>query len=78
MGHDQRRKGYGTDATRLTLNYASTAHGLHRVEAEIFEYNEPSIRLARRVGFTEFGRARQGHWAGGRNWDVLLFDMLRE
>ncbi|CAN5767810.1 hypothetical protein BH23CHL2_BH23CHL2_25060 [soil metagenome] len=42
----------------------------------MFEYNEPSIRHARKVGFREFGRARQAHWASGRYWDVLLFDML--
>ena len=42
----------------------------------MFEYNEPSIRLARKVGFQEFGRAREAHWTSGRYWDVLLFDML--
>jgi RimJ/RimL family protein N-acetyltransferase len=76
MEADCRRKGYGTEATRLTLDYAFTAQGLHRVQARVFAYNEPSQRMLRRVGFTEFGRAREARWAGGRYWDVLMFDIL--
>jgi RimJ/RimL family protein N-acetyltransferase len=78
MDYTRRRKGYGTEAALLTLDYAFTAQGLHRVMARVFEYNEPSIRLARKLGFTQFGRARQAHWAGGRYWDVLLYDMLHD
>ena len=78
MERDYRGKGYGTEAALLTLDYAFTALGLHRVSTRVFEYNEPSIRLAERVGFTRIGRARQAHWAGGRYWDVLLFDLLHD
>lgn len=55
LEHDCRCKGYGTEATMLTLDYAFTALGMHRVHARAFEYNKPSIRLARKVGFREFG-----------------------
>ena len=78
MEPELRNRGYGTEATLLTLDYAFTALGLHRVSTRIFEFNEVSIELAKRVGFTQIGRARQAHWAGGRYWDVLLFDLLRD
>ncbi len=78
MEHDCRRKDYGYEAARLTLDYAFTALGLHRVEAQVYAYNTASIGLTRKLGFTQFGRARQSHWASGRYWDTLLFDMLRD
>lgn len=78
LEHDCRLKGYGTEAALLTLDYAFTVQGFHRVMARVFEYNVPSIGLARKLGFTQYGRARQAHWAGGQYWDTLLFDMLRD
>jgi len=78
MEHEHRRKGFGAEATRLTLDFAFTALGLHRVQAEVFAYNEPSIQLAHKVGFRAVGRLREARWAGDRYWDVLLFDMLQQ
>lgn len=53
---DYRGCGYGTEATRLTLDYAFTALGLHSVGLEIWEYNLAAQRAYTKAGFRELGR----------------------
>jgi RimJ/RimL family protein N-acetyltransferase len=74
--HDCWGKGYGTEATRLILDYAFTVLGLHNVMLRVFSYNERAIRAYRRVGFREIGRRRQAQRVGGHAHDVVYMDCL--
>jgi RimJ/RimL family protein N-acetyltransferase len=74
--HDCWGKGYGTEATRLTLDYAFHALGLHNVMLRVFSYNERAIRVYRRVGFREIGRRRQAQRVGSQVYDVVLMDYV--
>jgi diamine N-acetyltransferase len=74
--HDCWGKGYGTEATRLILDYAFNILGLHNVMLRAFSYNERAIRTYRRVGFKEMGRRRQAQRIGGRPYDVVYMDCL--
>lgn len=69
-------KGYGTEATRLMLDYAFTGLGLHNVMLNVFANNERAIRAYRRAGFREIGRRRQAHRTGGDMEDVVFMDCL--
>lgn len=69
-------KGYGTEATVLTLDYAFTGLGLHNVVLNVVAYNERGIRTYRRAGFREVGRRRQAWWFGGQAHDVFIMDCL--
>ena len=71
-----RGKGYGTEATRLTLDYAFTALGLHNVMLRVFEYNLTAIRVYEKAGFKEFGRRREAYLMNGRMWDDVHMDCL--
>ena len=71
-----RGKGYGTEAARLTLDYAFTALGLHNVMLRVFEYNLAGIRAYEKAGFKEYGRRRQAYLMGGRMWDDVHMDCL--
>ena len=71
-----RGQGYGTEATRLVLDYAFTALGLHSVMLTCYEFNLAGRRAYEKVGFHEFGRRRQSHWMGGRWWDEIYMDCL--
>jgi diamine N-acetyltransferase len=73
---DARGQGYGTEATRLMLDYAFTAQGLHSVQLNVFEYNLGGLRAYQKAGFKEVGRRRQAHFMGGRLWDVVIMDCL--
>ena len=51
-------KGYGTEATRLLINYGFQQLNLHRISSSALAFNERSIRLHKKVGFREEGRLR--------------------
>jgi RimJ/RimL family protein N-acetyltransferase len=69
-------KGYGTETTRLMLDYAFTILGLHNVMLTVDSYNERGIRAYTRAGFKVIGRRREAHRLGGRPFDVILMDCL--
>jgi RimJ/RimL family protein N-acetyltransferase len=71
-----RGKGYGTEATRLVLDYAFTALGLHNVFLRVYAYNAPAIRAYEKAGFKEIGRRREAHRIAGRAFDEVLMDCL--
>lgn len=73
---DARGRGYGTEATRLMLDYAFTALGLNNVLLRVVEFNLAGQRAYQKAGFREIGRRRQCHSMGGRLWDVILMDCL--
>jgi RimJ/RimL family protein N-acetyltransferase len=69
-------KGYGTETTRLMLDYAFTALGLHNVMLIVFEFNVAGIRAYQKAGFKEFGRRRECRLMGGKLWDEIRMDCL--
>lgn len=71
-----RGKGYGTEATRLMLDYAFTALGLHNVMLTVFEFNPAGIRAYEKAGFKAIGRRRKCRMMGGKLWDEVHMDCL--
>lgn len=69
-------KGYGTEATRLMLDYAFTALGLHNVMLQVYDYNERGIRAYTRAGFKVIGRRRAARRVAGEGHDVIMMDCL--
>jgi RimJ/RimL family protein N-acetyltransferase len=69
-------QGYGTEATRLMLDHAFGALGLHRVGLTVFAFNERAIRSYRKVGFKVEGHAREAIWRDGRYWDEVAMSIL--
>jgi RimJ/RimL family protein N-acetyltransferase len=71
-----RGRGYGTETTRLMLDYAFTGLGLNNVMLTVFEYNLAGRRAYEKAGFREFGRRRQSRQMGGRLWDEIYMDCI--
>jgi RimJ/RimL family protein N-acetyltransferase len=69
-------KGYGTETTRLMLDYAFRVVGLHNVMLTVFPRNERGVRAYQRAGFHEIGRRREAHRLAGEAEDVILMDCL--
>jgi diamine N-acetyltransferase len=69
-------QGYGTEITRLTLDYGFTGLNLHSILLEVFSFNERAIRAYTRAGFRMIGRRREAHRLGGQFQDVVLMDCL--
>lgn len=73
---EARSKGYGTEATRLMLDYAFNALGLRNVGLTVGEWNVAGQRAYTKAGFREYGRRRQCWMMGGRWWDEIAMDCL--
>ena len=73
-----RGKGYGTEATRLVLDYAFTALGLHNVQLRVFSFNHAAIRAYQKAGFREFGRRHACYRFAGRRWDDVHMEALAD
>jgi diamine N-acetyltransferase len=63
---DCRGKDYGTDVTRMMLDYAFNMLGLHNVMLRVYEYNIGGHRAYLKAGFRECGRRRQCKLLGGK------------
>lgn len=70
-------RGYGTEATRLVIDYALRVVGLHRVSLGVFDFNPRARRVYEKCGFTVEGRLRETlHW-DGRWHDEIVMSILR-
>jgi RimJ/RimL family protein N-acetyltransferase len=69
-------QGYGTEVTRLMLDYGFTALGLHNIMLCVHSYNERGLRAYKRAGFRVIGRRREAHRLAGKAYDIVLMDCL--
>jgi len=73
-----RGKGYGTEATRLVLDYAFTVLGLTNVMLVVYEYNQTGRRAYEKAVFRECGRRHHAHRMGNRPWDVIYMECVTD
>ena len=74
-----RDRGFGSEATRLTVDYALDMLGLHRVELEVFAFNPRGRRVYEKVGFVYEGTRRdallwEGEWVDAVDMSILATD----
>ncbi|MFB6817546.1 GNAT family N-acetyltransferase [Streptomyces sp. NPDC056347] len=67
-----RRKGYAREATGLLLTHMFTEQRCNKCEVEVYAFNDASLALYRRLGFTEEGRLRRHEFIAGQYHDVVL------
>lgn len=70
-------QGYGQEATRLILDYAFSKIGLHRVQLEVFSFNERAKRSYEKCGFVVEGRLRDALCWDGERHDTLIMGVLK-
>ena len=66
-------QGHATRATRLLLRHAFETRGLHRIQILMSVENEPSRRVAERVGAVHEGVMRGRLLLNGRHHDAHLY-----
>ncbi|ANN16714.1 GNAT family N-acetyltransferase [Amycolatopsis orientalis] len=76
-GPDVFGKGYGTEATKLLLDFAFDVVGLHRVSLEVFEHNPRARRVYEKCGFVREGLQREALWWDGEWHDVITMAILK-
>lgn len=73
-----RGQGFGTEATRLILDYAFTVLGVYNVWLDTLAYNAGAIRAYEKAGFREIGRRRGARMRAGKRYDVVLMDCIAD
>lgn len=69
--------GYMTEAARAVTAFAHGELGVNRLEAGVFDGNDASMSVLRKVGFVEEGVLRQRFWKNGRFVDERMFARFR-
>ena len=72
-------RGYGTEATRLVVDYAFDVAGLHRIQLEVYDFNPRAQRVYEKCGFIREGIHRdalrwEGQWRHAIGMAILSTD----
>jgi RimJ/RimL family protein N-acetyltransferase len=71
-------QGLGTEAAGLLIKYGFEQLNLHRINSNVFSFNERSVRLHLKVGFIQEGLRREAVFKNGQYWDLIEFGLLVE
>lgn len=69
-------KGTGTVMLKLAIKVAFSELKAHKIYAEVLAFNERSVKLHQRLGFTQEGHLREHHLVDETYHDVLCFGLL--
>jgi RimJ/RimL family protein N-acetyltransferase len=77
---DPRARGRGIAAAAIELLVAELldARGLHRVQAEVYGFNERGAAFFERAGFVREGVRRLAYWRDGHWVDGVCFGLVAE
>ena len=70
-------KGYGTETTRLVLDYGFKKLKLNRIELGVFEYNKRAIQVYKKMGFKLEGKLRDHITWKGKFYSTLMMAILK-
>ena len=77
--HPDFRGGKAADtAARLFQRHLIDDLGFHRLQLEIYGFNERAVRHAERVGFTREGVRRKAYWRNDEWVDGVLYGLVAE
>ncbi|MCC3381432.1 GNAT family N-acetyltransferase [Paenibacillus farraposensis] len=70
-------KGYGREAIRLLQKFVFHSLNLHRLELEVYAFNERAYRCYLACGFKEEGRLRERLFREDQYYDIIQLGILR-
>lgn len=73
-----RNKGYGTDATLVTLWVGFHVLGLNNIYLYALEHNKRALRTYEKAGFKKIGIFREHMYSMGTFQNAIAMDILRE
>ncbi len=73
-----RGRGVADEAARLVQRHLIRELGFHRLQLEVYAFNERALAHAERSGFVREGVRRMAYWRDGRWVDGVLFGLVEE
>jgi RimJ/RimL family protein N-acetyltransferase len=77
IARDHRGQGYVTEATELLLDFVFRECGFHKVTANTYVSNEPSVRTLESLGFEREGCLREAGLVDGEFEDMFEYSVLQ-
>jgi RimJ/RimL family protein N-acetyltransferase len=75
---DFRGRKVADEAARLFQRHLVNDLGFHRLQLEIYGFNERAVKHAERSGFTREGVRRKAYWRDGEWVDGVLYGLVAE
>lgn len=69
-------KGHGSEAIQLMMDYGFRNLNLHRIELEVFPFNERAIHVYQKLGFRKEGVRRNMLFYDGTYHDAIIMGIL--
>ncbi|HET8527950.1 MAG TPA: GNAT family protein [Gaiellaceae bacterium] len=73
-----RGRGVGVEAARAFQRHLLRELGFHRIEIQVYAFNERAIAHAERSGYVREGTKRRAYLRNGQWVDAVLFSLLEE
>ena len=73
-----RGRGVGVDAARALQRHLIEELGFHRLQMEVYGFNERALRHAERAGWVREGVRRKAYWRNNEWVDGILFGLVAE
>ena len=73
-----RGRGIGIDAARALQRHLIRELGFHRLQMEVYAFNDRALRHAERSGWIREGVRRKAYWRDGEWVDGVLFGLVEE
>jgi [ribosomal protein S5]-alanine N-acetyltransferase len=70
-------RGIATQALKLTTRYAFSELGLRRVFAQVFTFNEASVRVLEKAAYKYEGLLRKNEFKDGKLLDTMIYAKVR-
>lgn len=73
-----RGQGLALQALKTIIRFSFEQLNFHRLEAEIYEFNQAARNLFKKLGFELEGKLREAKYKDGRYYDILRFGLLKK
>jgi len=75
---ENRSKGFGSEATKLIMNYVFNTLNLNRVQLHVAVKNEKAIAVYKKIGYEVEGTLRQAMFREGKYHDFYVMGLLKK
>lgn len=72
------RKGFGTEATELLIDYGFKNLQLHKICLEVYDFNKNAIKMYKRLGFKKEGHYKKHSFKDGEYVDLIFMSLINE
>ncbi|MCD6376499.1 MAG: GNAT family N-acetyltransferase [Caldisericaceae bacterium] len=73
-----RGRGLALQALQKLIKFSFEQLNFHRLEAEIYEFNQAARNLFTKLGFELEGKLREAKFKDGKYYDILHFGLLKK